>query len=654
MGTETNESERTLSENHFDRLMRLLQLEAQAEAEQLRARAQRMSGAEAEKLGNTLIEMAVEDETAGLGGRWLMTFCKRNRTMKLPWHRFGRGTPVVLTPEEIDGGTMLRGIVADRTDRSLTIALPSVPEDAEAPSWRIDYASDETARQRQRDALRNARDAERGRVTHWRKMLLGEKQPNFRVLKETPNDTAFFSETTLNASQQDAVRFCLTADHLAIIHGPPGTGKTTTLVEFMRRVVMRGDKLLACAPSNMGVDNMLDRLVARGVRAVRLGHPARVSAALREHTLDYLVENHPDQKVADKLLREAEKLFRKAGKYTRAKPMRGEKQAIRAEAKQLTAEARRIEERIESHLLNEAEVICATLTGLDDRILADREFDWVCIDEAAQATEPPTWIPLPRAERLVLAGDHCQLPATVVSPEAAAEGFNESLMERLLKANAERQNADTPWSRMLSVQYRMHEQIMGFSSREFYTGKLTADPSAAGRLLSDLPNVASNDLTTTPLEFIDTAGAGFDETAAADGESRFNEQEARLVARKVRRLIEAGVEPKQIAVIAPYAAQVRFLRGLLEDVDAEIDSVDGFQGREKEAVIVSLVRSNETGEIGFLSDVRRMNVALTRAKRKLIVVGDSATLGGNPFYRDLLEYFEAAGAYHSVWEDPLE
>jgi superfamily I DNA and/or RNA helicase len=636
-----------LGENHFDRLLRLLQLEAQAEAEQLRTRAARMSGAQAEKLGNTLVEMAVEDEMPGLGGRWLMTLCKRNRTLPLPWNRFGRGTPVLLTPEETEGGGLLRGIVADRTARNITIALQEMPDDDEAPSWRIDYASDETARQRQRDALRFARDADRGRVKNWAKLLLGEKEPKFRELKETPLDIEFRTTTTLNESQQAAVRFALSADDFAVIHGPPGTGKTTTLVEFIRRVVRRGDKVLATAPSNMGVDNMLERLVARGVRALRLGHPARVSAALREHTLDYLLENHPDQKVCEKLRRDAEKLFQKAGKFTRAKPARGEKQAMRSEAKQLMAEARRMEERIEKYLLDEAEVICATLTGLDDRILGDREFDWVCVDEAAQATEPPVWIALPRAQRLVLAGDHCQLPATVVSTEAAAAGFSESLMERTVAKNP-------AWAHMLSTQYRMHEQIMGFSSREFYDGKLVAHESAAGRLLSDLPGVAANELTTTPLEFIDTAGAGFDETAAADGESRFNESETRLVARKVRRLVEAGLEPRQIAVIAPYAAQVKLLRELLADVDVEIDSVDGFQGREKEAVVVTLVRSNETGEIGFLGDVRRMNVALTRAKRKLIVVGDSATLGGHPFYRDLLEYFESAGAYHTVWEDPLD
>ncbi|MCE9608258.1 MAG: IGHMBP2 family helicase [Planctomycetia bacterium] len=607
-----------------------------------------MSGREAERLGNTLIEMAIEEETAGLGGRWLLTFCKRNRTLRLPWNRFSRGTPVVLTPQETDDKMLLRGIVSDRADRTITIALSSVPDDyEEVPSWRIDYASDERARERQRDALRSARDSERGRLPQWRKLLLGEKAPIFRT--PSPSSSPFKPlSTALNESQLDAVKFVLSAEHFAIVHGPPGTGKTTTIVEFIRQTVARKEKVLACAPSNMGVDNLLERLVVRGVRAVRLGHPARVSAPLREHTLDYLTESHPDMAVAERLLREAEKLFRRAGKYTRAKPMRGEKQAIRAEAKALSNEARRLERTIEAHLLDEAEVVCCTLTGVDGEVLGDREFEWVVVDEAAQATEPQTWIPLSRGKRLVLAGDHRQLPPTVVSAEAAAQGFAVSLMERLMQTEGKDR------SRMLSVQYRMHEAIMNFSSRQFYDGKLTADPSVAGHLLCDLKDVESNAATTVPLEFVDTAGASYDESTQPDGESRLNEQEAALVVRKTKALLAAGLEPRQIAIIAPYAAQVRLLRDLLDEPGLEIDSVDGFQGREKEAVIVTLVRSNPEGEIGFLGDVRRMNVALTRAKRKLTVVGDSATLGGHPFYRDLLEYFEQAGAYHSIWEEPPE
>jgi predicted DNA helicase len=268
------------------------------------------------------------------------------------------------------------------------------------------------------------------------------------------------------------------------------------------------------------------------------------------------------------------------------------------------------------------------------------------VDEAAQSIEPGAWIPLLRADRVVLAGDHCQLPPTIVSREAAAEGFGVSLFERLMALYGR------AISRRLLVQYRMNRAIMDFSSLEFYDAELEADPSVAEHLLRDVPGVASIPLTASAAEFIDTAGAGLDEELEPDGESRLNPGEAAIVQRKVAALVESGVSPRDIAVIAPYAAQVRLLREHLDLSGLEVDSVDGFQGREKEAVVISLVRSNAEGEIGFLADVRRMNVALTRARRKLIVLGDSATLAGDPFYRRLIEYFESIGAYHTVWEDP--
>jgi predicted DNA helicase len=372
--------------------------------------------------------------------------------------------------------------------------------------------------------------------------------------------------------------------------------------------------------------------------------------SLREHTLDYLLEAHPDLRVAQKLLRDAEALFRKASRYTRAKPAPGERAALRNEARQLSGEARRLERQIEAYLIDEADVVCATLTGLDDELLGDREYDLCVIDEAGQATEPQCWIPLPRSKRLVLAGDHRQLPPTIVSDEARKGGLGESLMERLAVGTPEA-------ARMLTVQYRMHRAIMEFSSREFYEGRLEADDSVAEHRLVELPGVAESPLTATAVEFIDTSGAGYDESQEPDGESRLNEQEARFTTHKVRQMLEAGLAASQIAVIAPYAAQVRRLRELFDEAGiegVEVDSVDGFQGREKEAVVVTLVRSNPEGEIGFLGDVRRMNVALTRARRKLLVVGDGSTLAGHPFYKDLLDYVEQIGAYRSIWEEPWE
>jgi ATP-dependent RNA/DNA helicase IGHMBP2 len=245
----------------------------------------------------------------------------------------------------------------------------------------------------------------------------------------------------------------------------------------------------------------------------------------------------------------------------------------------------------------------------------------------------------------VLAGDHCQLPPTIISNEAAKQGLAVSLMERALDKIGQR------ISRRLMTQYRMHEAIMGFSSDEFYDGSLEAAGSVQHHLLTDMPAVTPLPLTSRPLTFIDTAGAGHDEELEPDGESRRNPGEGDIVARQVEQLIDAGMSPRDIAVIAPYAAQVRLLRERLIIDGLEIDTVDGFQGREKEAVVISLVRANATGEIGFLNDTRRMNVALTRARRKLIVVGDSATIGGSAFYQRMLEYFELHDAYRTVWDE---
>jgi superfamily I DNA and/or RNA helicase len=451
----------------------------------------------------------------------------------------------------------------------------------------------------------------------------------------------------LNEPQLDAVAFALAAKDVAVIHGPPGTGKTTTVVELIRQAVARGDRVLACAASNHAVDNLLEKLLAAGERPVRLGHPARVVPELRDRALDILVEKHPDARQARKVARDAFALFRKADKWTKEKPQPGEKAALRKEARDLLGEARKLEALAAERVLDEARVICATLTGLDSEVLGRRRFDLAVLDEACQSTEPASWLPLLRANRVVLAGDHCQLPPTVVSPEAAERGLSVSLMERLVGL------LGPTITRLLTVQYRMHAAIMGFSSAEFYGNELIADESVIGHRLCDLPGVRAEPLTETPVQFIDTAGAGYDEEAEEDTESRLNRDEAKLAAAKVRQLLDAGLTPEQVAVITPYRGQVRLLRDLLADVPGlEVDSVDGFQGREKEVVVITLVRSNREGEIGFLADTRRTNVALTRARRKLVVIGDSATLANDPFYGRLLTYCEGTGAYSSVWEEP--
>jgi hypothetical protein len=645
--------------DHFSHLSKLLDLEAAAEEAEARRRAQ--AGTDRGD-GTTLTALVLRDSEFGLGGRLLLTFGRTNRNEPLPPNKLGPGSPVVLTQTKVQRGLTSRGVIYDRTPTTIGVAIE--PPDAEIPdeaTWRLDLSPDEVSRLRQQDALRRASAADGDRLAELKAVLLGERAPEFAddPSPTPPRDGEGQGESPLlsqgrglgvrsplNPPQLDAIRFALSAKDVAVIHGPPGTGKTTTVAELIRQAVARGDKVLACAASNHAVDNLLEKLLALGERPVRLGHPARVVPELRERALDILAEKHPDARQARKIAKEAFALFRQADKWTRAKPQPGEKAALRKEARDLLGEARKLEALAVERILDDARIVCATLTGLDSELLGRRRFDLAVLDEACQSTEPASWLPLLRANRVILAGDHCQLPPTVVSPEAAEKGLSVSLMERLVALHG------PAVSRLLTVQYRMHAAIMGFSSAEFYGDELIADESVIGHRLCDLPGVAAGPLTESPVQFIDTAGASYDEDLEEDTESRLNRQEAALAARKVRELLEAGLSPQQVAVIAPYRAQVRLLRDLLRDVDGlEIDSVDGFQGREKEAVVISLVRSNPEGDIGFLADTRRTNVALTRARRKLIVIGDSATLANDPFYQRMLTHFESIGAYSSVWEE---
>ncbi len=632
-----------MAEEHFERLSRCLDQEAAAEAQEVVALSRRVSGDAAERNGGSLVGLAIREEAIGLGGRVVVTLGKRDRRLELPWTRLNSGTPVVLSEEQAKDSAACRGVVTERDRETITVALAQAPEAvADRPVFRLDLSSDEVSRQRQREALRRAATADRGRLAVLKRRLLGDEPPEFRPRRDWQPLSA------LDDSQREAVSHALSAEDFAIIHGPPGTGKTTTVVELIRQTVLRGERVLACASSNLAVDNMLERLLAAGERAIRLGHPARVLPALREHTLDVQVETHSDLKLAREWTKQAWALRRQAGKHTRAAPQPGARRELRDEAKKLLDDARRMESRLVEHLLDSANVICSTLTGLNPEVLGDREFDLVVIDEAAQATEPPCWIPLLRSRRLILAGDHCQLPPTIRSSEARQAGFHVSLMERLVDRWGQ------TISRRLATQYRMHEQIMRFSSEEFYESSLTAAESVREHLLSDIPDITACPLTQTAVQFIDTAGSSCDEREEAEGSSRDNPGEADLVARLVRDLLAVGVSASDIAVISPYSAQVRLLRELLPDDKLEIDTVDGFQGREKEAVVISLVRSNRDGEVGFLADTRRMNVALTRARRKLIVVGDSSTLASHEFYFRLLEFFEREGVYSTIWELSIE
>lgn len=621
-------------EKHFVNMAEWLAMESAAEIKRMEERRRIQNTGDAEKSGETILDVVITNEARGLGGHQLVTFKRRNETLRMPWHRLRVGAPVVVSPFQREGKSET-GVVSRKRNDSIQIALNRVPR---ADVLRIDLTADEVTRQRQLAAIMTAKDS-RGRLGHLRAILMGRKQPRFT---KKPIEIEF--KTQLNESQKAAVKFALSAEDLAIIHGPPGTGKTTTVAELIVQATHRSEKVLACAPSNTAVDNLLDRLVRAGTRVVRIGHPARITERLRNYSLDGLVEEHESTTVIKDMIREAEALFRQSEKWTRAKPQRGARERMKREAKRLMADAKRLERQAISSILDQADVICATTTFNPDT-LNDRWFDLAVIDEACQSTEPGCWVPLLRSERVVLAGDHQQLPPTVLSSEAAQQGFAKSMMERQIELYGD------GVAKTLTVQYRMHRQIMNFSSSQFYQNELKADPSVVGHTLHELEGVKTSEFSSQIMSFIDTAGAGWDEELEPNGLSKRNPNEANLVVKKVQELLDAGLPKKDIAVIAPYAAQVRLLRDLFVGAGPEVDTVDGFQGREKEAVVISLVRSNPQNEIGFLADRRRMNVALTRARRKLIVIGDSSTLGIDEFYREFFEYIESISGYLTVWTE---
>ncbi len=616
---------------YFAQLQRWLAMEGDAERERLAARRKLERQGDAERTGESIVNLQLADHRTGLAGRILLELVKANAD-RLPMNRLKVGSPVVLSNHSDPNDEGIAGVVSRRTATSIQVAVERWPE---IDRFRLDLSPDESTRRRQLAAMATARKLT-GAQGRLRDCLLGLEPPRF----DKPSAIEFLAE--LNPPQQTAAQFALSARDVAILHGPPGTGKTTTLAEVIYQAVKSGQRVLACAPSNTAVDNLLERLVDKLPSVVRVGHPARVFESLRGHTLDELVEADRSTQIVREMWREVDELVRAAGKPSRAWDANRRRGELHAEAGRLRQQARALERSTIRHIIDSANVICTTTT-IDDELLGDCHFDLVVVDEACQCTEPTIWQAMLRGDRLVLAGDHCQLPPTVVSIEAAREGFARSLMERLVE------HFGTEIYRRLVVQYRMHEMIMQFSSSQFYDDELIADVSVKHHTLADI--LSRPESAALPIiEYWDTAGAEWHEELERDGLSKCNPREATWMVNQVRNLLELGLAPSQIAVIAPYAAQVRLLRNRLQIDELEIDTVDGFQGREKEAVVMCFVRSNGEGELGFLADARRTNVALTRAKRLLRIVGDSATLANLPLYREMIEHFEQIGAYHTVWE----
>lgn len=618
--------------------VRLLELERAAELERSAEERQTSTEQERERAGVMLRRLTVADTTVGLGGRLLVELVRQNGP--LPAHRFGPGEVVVLRAVRAhadEGGSDADGVVVAVKSSMLVVALDD--EDAELPSLvHVERTAPDVTHRRLLGAVKALKSPLAGDAAVLRNVLLGARPAEFAA---TPTaDTLEFFARDLDASQREAVALATRARHVALLHGPPGTGKTTTVVEVIRQAVHRGERVLACAPSNVAVDNLVERLGREGVRIVRLGHPARILPAAREFALDALVAASADQRVTKDIRRDLDvqqRRLRRAGHV--------ERRELRATVRGLRRELRAHEDATVDAVLDTADVVLTTTTGANDSLLGARRFDVVVIDEAAQALEAACWIPIHRGRRIVLAGDHLQLAPTILSDAAARGGLARTLFARLAEGPATAAALS-----MLTVQYRMHETIMGWSSGAFYERRLTAADGVRAHVLADLPGVTATDDTRAPLLFLDTAGCGHDESADRDDASKANPGEAAIVRRHVEALLAAGVPAAAIGVITPYNAQVQLLREhFAAHEDLEVRTVDGFQGREKEAIVLSLVRSNPEGQIGFLADHRRLNVAVTRARRHCAIVADSATLASDPILAGLIEHCTTHGEHRSAW-----
>lgn len=542
-------------------------------------------------------------------------------------HQFEPGKPVCFFTQ--DASQMLTymnfvGQVSYVENDRMVISMPSmgaVSQVLNADRLGVQLYLDEYTYRLMFEALDRVTSAREGRLAQLRDMIYTQAPLHTRTL-------APVAMPWLNVTQQEAVNRVLACKDIAVLHGPPGTGKTTTMVEAIYETLRRETQVMVCAQSNMAVDWIAQKLSERGVNVLRIGNPMRVTDQMLADTYERRYEAHPLYSQLWAIRRTIRQLYDSA---------QGNRENRHQKIARLKDKATELDFQIRDSLLSEARVVACTLTGSASPLLLGRRFNSLFIDEAAQALQAACWIAIQKADRVILAGDHCQLPPTVKSPEALAGGLDRTLMQKIVEGHPEA-------VALLGVQYRMTDAIMQFPNQEFYDGRLQSDPSVRYRSILDWD---------TAIEWVDTPGeADYEEQEAGDGVSRQNPAEAQLTVDTLKAYFERiGTrrildERLDVGLISPYKGQVRLLRQLIRRDSwwkpfrrlISINTVDGFQGQERDIILISMVRSNSEGQVGFLRDLRRMNVAITRARMKLILVGHQATLCRHPFYKRLRNY----------------
>lgn len=622
---------------YFENLLELLSLEKKEDYEQFKEIIQSMPLSERKEKGYSWYPVSILKTGYTYGERAFVELERPEDHKEAHLFRSGKivqlftQQPKVRKPE-FGGVTHF----VEKNRMKIILNSKDLPEWLNGGLIGVDLMFDDRTYIEMEKALKEVKEARGNRLAELRDVILGNQKP-YSI------PTSIDPIPILNTSQNKAVQTILASQDFAIVHGPPGTGKTTTLIQAIKQLIKKENQVLVCTPSNTAADLITERAAADGLNVSRIGNISRVDEAIIQHTIDQKLAQHPESKTIKKVKIQAAESRRQAQKYKRSFGWeeRQKRNALFSEAKELAAWANTLEDRLIDQILSASQVIACTFVGSTQKILKNSKFRTVLIDEAAQALEPATWIAIKKASKVVLVGDPFQLPPTVKSNSASRKGFNVTLIEKAL--------AYHPEVNLLKTQYRMNETIMGFSNQQFYNNQLIAAEEVKSQSL----------LESAALEFIDTAGCGFDEKINPKFKSRYNPDEFLILREHLYQLLDSLDQfPSQpsIAIISPYREQALYIKRevksdeRLKKYKIHPDTIDGFQGQEKDVVYISLVRSNDKGDIGFLKDYRRMNVAMTRARKKLVVIGDSATIGQDEFYAAFLDYCDQNNAYKSAWE----